>query len=268
MSAPAGALRILAVSPHLDDAAFSAGGLLAALGAAGARVAVATVFTRSVPDPVGVALTGQPDRELAASIDHLALRRAEDLAAMRHLGVHDVHHLDLPEAPHRGYVSTPDLFAGVHQDDGVGLRVQDLLTPLVAAADVVLGPLALGGHADHVIVRDAVRAVAGDRVAWWRDAPYALKLETGLGGRQVPWSAADVTDVLPTKLAACASYSSQLGSHFGGPEGMVSALTRFAALEARRAGLPVERRAERLATPPGLRAPDLWAALVRPARSG
>ncbi len=65
----------LALSPHLDDAAFSAGGTLHALGRAGWRVVVATIFTRSMPEPQGFALRCQTDKGLAPDIDYMALRR-------------------------------------------------------------------------------------------------------------------------------------------------------------------------------------------------
>ena len=112
------AVRVLAVSPHLDDAAFSVGGTLAALAAAGHEVTVVTCFTASVPDPGGFALACQLDKGLPADVDYLALRRAENAAAMAVLGATPVD-LDLPEAPHRGYTSAADLFAGVHPGDDV-----------------------------------------------------------------------------------------------------------------------------------------------------
>ena len=61
-------MRVLAVSPHLDDAAFSVGGTLAALAAAGHQVTVVTCFTASVPDPDGFALACQLDKGLAAGV--------------------------------------------------------------------------------------------------------------------------------------------------------------------------------------------------------
>jgi hypothetical protein len=110
--------QAVAVSPHLDDAVFSAGGTLAALAAAGWRVRVVTCFTASVADPSPFALSTQLDKGLGAEIDYMALRRAEDAAALQRLGAEPVH-LPLPEAPHRGYTSAPDLFAGQHADDDV-----------------------------------------------------------------------------------------------------------------------------------------------------
>ena len=56
----------LALSPHLDDAAFSCGGTLAALAAEGWEVAVATLFTASVEAPTGFALACQTDKGLPA----------------------------------------------------------------------------------------------------------------------------------------------------------------------------------------------------------
>ena len=86
MSAPARGPRVVAVSPHLDDAAFSAGALLAGLAAAGADVCVVTVFTASVPEPRGFALACQTDKGIAPEVDYMALRRAEDDAAVAALG--------------------------------------------------------------------------------------------------------------------------------------------------------------------------------------
>ena len=52
----------LFLSPHLDDVAFSCGGTAAALGRAGWRLVVATVFTASMPAPTGFALACQLDK--------------------------------------------------------------------------------------------------------------------------------------------------------------------------------------------------------------
>ena len=59
----------LALSPHLDDAAFSAGGTLVRLAAGGWQVVMATVFTASVADPQGFALACQLDKGLSAEVE-------------------------------------------------------------------------------------------------------------------------------------------------------------------------------------------------------
>jgi LmbE family N-acetylglucosaminyl deacetylase len=215
-------VRVLAVSPHLDDAAFSVGGTLAALADAGHEVTVLTCFTASVPDPTGFALACQLDKGLPADADYMALRRAEDAAAMAVLGATPVH-LDLPEAPHRGYGSAADLFAGVHEGDGAWRWIAGELE--ARDADLWLAPQALGGHVDHVQV---CRAVAGlDRpVLWWRDSPYVLRDPAAVPAPDLPGGLVGVR--LPQRLdrraEACACYATQLGFQFGGVEAMRSAL--------------------------------------------
>ena len=106
----------LAISPHLDDAVFSCGGTLATLASSGWRVVVATLFTQSVMNPAGFALACQLDKGLDASVDYMALRRAEDADACARLGV-EPHWMALPEAPHRGYESAGALFGPVLPTD-------------------------------------------------------------------------------------------------------------------------------------------------------
>ncbi|MCZ2836349.1 PIG-L deacetylase family protein [Modestobacter sp. VKM Ac-2985] len=215
-------MRVLAVSPHLDDAAFSAGATLAGLADAGHDVTVVTCFTRSVPDPTGFALACQLDKGLPADVDYLALRRAENAAAMAVLDATAVD-LDLPEAPHRGYTSAPDLFAGVHPGDDVWREVAAQLAG--RDADLWLAPQALGAHVDHLQVLRAVAAL--DRpTLWWRDSPYVLRRPDAVPGEALPagLSPVELPQVPARRAEACACYASQLGFQFGGEAGMAAAL--------------------------------------------
>ena len=215
-------MRVLAVSPHLDDAAFSAGATLAALADAGHEVTVVTCFTRSVPDPTGFALACQLDKGLSAGVDYLALRRAENAAATAVLGASPVD-LDLPEAPHRGYTSAPDLFAGVHPGDDVWREVADLLAGLTA--DLWLAPQALGAHVDHLQVLRAVASLDLP-VLWWRDSPYVLRRPDAVPGADLPGGLAtiELPQLADRRADACACYTTQLGFQFGGEAGMRAAL--------------------------------------------
>lgn len=215
-------MKVIAVSPHLDDAAFSVGGTLARLADAGHEVTVLSCFTRSVPDPTGFALACQTDKGLGPEIDYMAVRRAEDEAAMAVLGA-TPRHLDLLEAPHRGYDSAPALFAGALPGDDAWQQVADLLAPMTA--DRWLGPQGLGSHVDHLHVVRAL-AVLGRPVWWWRDAPYVLKEP---GARPSPDLPAGLEPVEPPQDAgrradACACYATQLGFQFGGEAPMRAAL--------------------------------------------
>jgi LmbE family N-acetylglucosaminyl deacetylase len=215
-------VRVLAVSPHLDDAVFSAGASLARLADAGHEVTVLTCFTASVPEPTGFALACQTDKGLAPDLDYMALRREEDRAATGVLGAAPVH-LPLPEAPHRGYGSAPALFAGVRPDDVVWQDVLAALRPY--RADLWLGPQGLGGHVDHLQVVRAVAAL-GRPTLWWRDAPYAVNAPGSAPSPDLPPGLVGL--VLPEDRQrrgdACACYATQLGFQFGGAAGMRAAL--------------------------------------------
>ena len=215
-------MRVLAVSPHLDDAVFSVGATLARLADAGHEVTVLTCFTASVPDPTGFALACQTDKGLPPEVDYLALRREEDRAATAVVGAAPVH-LPLAEAPHRGYGSAPALFAGVRPDD---LAWQDVRAALHARdADLWLAPQGLGGHVDHLQVVRAVAAL-GRPTLWWRDAPYALRQPDAAPSPDLP------AGLLPLSLPqdpgrradACACYVTQLGFQFGSEAAMRAAL--------------------------------------------
>lgn len=228
----------MAVSPHLDDAVFSVGGTLAALAATGWTVRVVTCFTASMPDLSPFALACQLDKGIAADVDYMALRRAEDEAACAVLGVQPVH-LPLPEAPHRGYPDPAALFAGVRADDRAAAALVPALLPHLADADVILAPQALGDHADHRIVTETVAALSPDAL-WWRDVPYVSRQPAASQWRCVPdgvEAGAEIGEHLTRKVAAAASYHSQLGFQFG-QVGVAPLLRNLAAAEAARLGLP------------------------------
>lgn len=232
--------RAVAISPHLDDAVFSAGGTLALLADAGWDVTLVTCFTASVPNPTGFALSTQLDKGLSADVDYLALRRDEDRAAAADLGVVPVH-LPLPEAPHRGYESAPELFAGRRDDDHVAGELAALLVPLLDGADLVLAPQALGDHVDHQVVTTVVASLVDpERLAWWRDVPYVRRHPDAVPAPEVAGSevAVDVTPVLERRVRAARRYVTQTGFQFGGDAHVGPVLDEIARAEGTRLGLP------------------------------
>ena len=229
----------VALSPHLDDAAFSCGGTLATLAQTGWRVVVATVFTASVPDPQGFALACQVDKGLGPEIDYMALRRAEDFGAANALGV-EARHLPFREAPHRGYASAAALFAGVRDEDGIAGDLRPILAALLQAfaPDLVLAPQAIGNHADHVALVRALHALGpAAPVLWWRDFPYVARTKTPaepFGAAMAPLPEYEVRlgpEAVKAKRLACQAYASQIGFQFGGAAGLDARLAEAGASE-------------------------------------
>ncbi|MFH9728111.1 PIG-L deacetylase family protein [Streptomyces sp. NPDC017254] len=187
---------ILVLSPHLDDAVLSCGGLL---GWAGRRapVTVASLFTEAAPPPHTLSArqflkqTGADDAE-----ELYAERRAEDLrvlerldVAWRHAGLVDGLFRRLPR-PRPGTARLTGLLPELahvyptyrlhlsrgrvspHDDEtlrAVGETIDALLPG--TSGGLVLAPLGVGGHADHVLVRTAAER-CGRPVVYYSDFPY------------------------------------------------------------------------------------------------
>lgn len=234
----------LAVSPHLDDAVFSAGGTLAHLARGGWSVVMATVFTASVAEPKGFALACQLDKGLSADVDYMALRRDEDVAAAAYLGIERPVHLPFREAPHRGYGSPPELFGGLGADDRIEFNLADAFETLISQLrpDLILAPQAVGGHVDHVQVVRALRACrSGVRpqapILWWRDYPYTVRTadpKEPLRETFVDFAPRDIRfdpECEARKAKACAAYGTQIGFQFGGVEALAARLKDEGAVE-------------------------------------
>lgn len=236
----------LFISPHLDDAVFSCGATIARLVESGHDVTVLTVFTGNVAFPTGFALECQTSKGIAPDADYMALRRAEDEAALEVLGVSSVVHWSFLEAPHRGYDSPPELFAGIRQGDDMWRDVQSELESLKTGSgkwpfDLTFGPQGLGNHADHLQV---IRALGSfGNVSWYRDTPYALREPDAVPSLLLPLNVkpqatlfGDAT--LFQKVAACCAYESQLGFQFDGAMEAARKLTQFHRAEGQSLGSP------------------------------
>jgi LmbE family N-acetylglucosaminyl deacetylase len=164
---------LVVVSPHLDDAVLSLGGLIGREVAAGRRVEVISCFTAG-PPLESIA----PERRVFG--DYTA-RRAEDERALAVLGASH-RWLDLPERIWR----QPPLARTLHvfrtpptMDDFSQLRaIRAVIGEQIERGVEVYVPLAVGHHVDHVEValaalREVLVRGAFDRVRFYED-PYAL----------------------------------------------------------------------------------------------
>ncbi len=224
----------LFLSPHLDDVVFSCGGLLARLGDRGWRTVMATAFTATILPATGFALACQLDKGLGPEVDYMALRRAEDREAASILGVSDLRWLDLPEAPHRGYGSAPELFGDIRAGDDIWHALAKCLAMLLDEVQpaIVLAPLGLGGHVDHRQMIRAVHAAGAGRVAHYRDTPYAIRDQYARPAFEPgPATTVPIEAQLDRKVRAACAYASQIGFQFGGAAATEEALRVFAISE-------------------------------------
>lgn len=166
---------VLVLSPHLDDAAFSLGPLLAQHSKS-VRFIVATAFSKSVDTPSSFALACQLDKGLSVDDDYMAIRTREDLGWAEAMGVETAYG-ELPEAPHRGYVSAAALFGPLLPETNTRGYLFEWITHLLIQYKPIalLSPMGIGNHVDHILVKETAEHlnIAEVPVYFYKDLPYA-----------------------------------------------------------------------------------------------
>ncbi|RRR77132.1 MAG: PIG-L family deacetylase [Candidatus Viridilinea halotolerans] len=245
------------LSPHLDDAALSCGGLIAHLTAQGHAVLVVTLCSGSPPVNASFSpfVANMHARWALPHAEVVRLRRAEDTEALALLAAEreDLDYLDaiyrMPEA----YTSNERLFGRIAPTDPLEAQLQAPLTELATRypSATFYAPLAIGNHVDHQIAYQTAHTLAsqGIIVAYYEDFPYvaapgALEDRLAVLGNQTAFMpiAHAIDATLAQKLAAIAAYRSQIGMLFGDLAAMNASVMRYAA----RVAPPGSNHGERL----------------------
>lgn len=184
----AGRGRILAISPHLDDAVLSVGATLAQAAQDGGKVTVFTVFAGSAPPPYSPAAERFHARwGLSPTEDAPLRRRNEDIAALGHLGAEHRHGRFLDaiyrKSPDGQWLLRHDGGSTVRQqapvNDDLDAEIKQDIESVIAECEptLVLTCMAIGSHPDHRVTRDATLLAAYERgipLRLWQDLPYAI----------------------------------------------------------------------------------------------
>lgn len=176
---------MLIVSPHLDDAVLSVGGIMERAATDGIDVVAGTIFTADA-DP---SQTMSPIAQELYALWNLGdrpyiVRREEDVAAVASLGARHIHGGMLDAIYRNGntgdvlYPTRASIFSGPSAKDTVGPAIRDLLSGWMRDIKprVVLCPMAVGRHVDHIVTSEALRhADAGEGVSvfLYEDLPYS-----------------------------------------------------------------------------------------------
>lgn len=173
-------MRWIFISTHLDDVILSAGGLIYERTRIGDAVEIWTLVCGFPPDsessPLAQALHSQWGFRSAK--DAIRSRRAEDQQAASVMGA-SVHHFDFLDCIYRRNAAGEWLYPQntfipiCVDDDSLPALMTTALAERLQPDDIVLCPLALGGHVDHVLVRRAVENL-GRPLQYYADFPYLL----------------------------------------------------------------------------------------------
>jgi LmbE family N-acetylglucosaminyl deacetylase len=229
-------MRWIYISPHLDDAVLSCGGLIWEQAQKGAPVEIWTICAGDAPSGSlsGMAKKTHKEWGTGTAEETVLLRRTEDREAASCVGA-GVFHFDTPDCIYR------------HSPRGVLLYTTGVFTPWnpleknlheeIAAAltarlqpdDVLVCPLAIGGHIDHILTRRAVESLRRP-LFYYADIPYLLNRPISL----TPVTAGLTAETHPVSgeglrawRAGIAAYRSQITVLFKTPRRMRVAISRY-----------------------------------------
>jgi len=230
--------RILILSPHLDDAVLSAGGLIDLAVKQQCAVIVGNIFTADARiDEEPSQLVKELHAWWGLGSNPYRVRRKEDAASLALLGA-DVLQGGLLDSIYRMsrrraylYPTRQAVFSAPAIDDPAWKELKLLLAKWLADVrpTVILCPMAVGRHVDHVVTTEALRKNISEQsvdVYLYEDIPYAAGFFPPKFADSVPaarerssWEIGDHVDVavdFAAKFAAVLKYQSQIAEIFPG----------------------------------------------------
>lgn len=214
-------MRWVYLSPHFDDAVLSCGGLIWEQARQGLPVEIWTILAGE--PPAGslsefAAATHKLWGDLDAS-EVLAVRKMEDETAASIVGA-DLVRFDIPDciyrrSPQGQPLYTQTVFAAPHPAEAdLPAQIAAALGSELAEEDMLVCPLALGSHVDHLLVRKAAELLQRP-LHYYVDIPYLFNNAALLSPAVASMEAGhfDISEAgLKAWLEGIGAYKSQLKS--------------------------------------------------------
>lgn len=246
-------MRWIYLSPHLDDAVLSAGGLIFEQTESGIPVEIWTCMSGYPPDLPAHAYSSfaqslHAQWGFSSAVEGIRLRRAEDRKAAALVGA-GVVHFDFLDCIYRRGESGDWLYYDIidpprEEDAEIPSEIARAVSARLTREDVLVCQLSVGSHVDHVLVRQAAELL-GRPVLYDVDIPYLFRTPEELE----PKAAGMLESVHPVTEAGLKSwqeaileYKSQivvLGESFNTPEKAVAAIQSY---WAEREGIPLWKK--------------------------
>lgn len=230
------------VSPHLDDAILSCGGILFEQIKMGDQAAIWTVFAGNPPEGTLTPFAQSLHERWKLPDDAAANRRHEDIAACQEIGALPVH-FNFPDCIYRRFPNTglpviqgeEDLFPNKNpaEVDLIQMIFEQIETELKGHSNFNLClPMSIGGHVDHRITRLALEKTEHD-LYFYADYPYLLKPECHIQQWLLPeWQQIrfEISNPgLEHWKSAIAQYQSQLSTFWSSLDEMEHEIEQYAA---------------------------------------
>ena len=170
-------MRCIYLSPHLDDAVLSAGGLIYDQTHAGISVEIWTFMCGYAPEeavsPFAQLLHGMWG--FSSAEETTRMRRAEDKNAAAIVGA-SVRHFDFLDCIYRRGADGEWLYSDVFlpprpEDAAIPAQIVEAMSPHLQPDDMLICQLSVGSHVDHVLVRQGAELL-GRSLRYDIDVPY------------------------------------------------------------------------------------------------
>ena len=231
-------MHFIYLSPHLDDVALSCGGLVWEQSHAGAPVEVWTICAGDPPEGPLSPFAQSLQKRWQTGLQPSMQRRQEDLASCQLLGA-AAKHFPIPDCIYRQaepgghflYTTEESLTGPLDPAEQPLLqRLRYRLAAELPASSTFVCPLALGGHVDHRLVRQAAELL-NRRLYYYADYPYILQQPEALSNLlQEGWSA-ETYPISPVAMAAwedsVAAHISQVSTFWSSLDEMRLAMLRY-----------------------------------------
>lgn len=167
------------LSPHLDDIAYSCGGLVWQQTQAGNTVEIWTICAGDPPEGALSTLADEHHARWGVGPEAVAIRREEDKQACQILGAVP-RHFQVPDAIYRLhpgrengiYQSFNAVFGSLHPgEQNLVEEISQDLTSILPENAAIVAPLTLGGHVDHRLTL-AVAKKSMKPLLYYADFPY------------------------------------------------------------------------------------------------
>lgn len=244
-------MRWVYLSPHLDDAVFSCGGLIAQQARRGEAIEIWTLCAGDPPDERLSLFAQELHLRWGSASQPTTQRRIEDVTACQIVKA-TPRHFPIPDAIYRRaglnywqslgqepassppefqYSDRDSIFGDLHpaDDDLIETTAARLKSEAYANTRLVC-PLGVGGHVDHRLTIAVARKITR-RLWYYADYPYAGEFFDQIaptipaGWRKMVFALSDAD--FDTWIESMSAYQSQISSFWGNLEDMRAALQLY-----------------------------------------
>lgn len=231
-------MDLIYLSPHLDDAALSCGGLIWEQVKAGNLVEIWTICAGDPPPGEISPFAEELHRRWGTGRDATAQRRNEDIRSCEILGS-KYRHFHIPDAIYRQHPITEE--ALYKSEETLNGQIAESEKSLIKALSteivgflpeypVLVSPITVGNHVDHQVTRAAAERI-NVLLAFYADYPYVEEESNDLSHLLPPGYHSQIHPISENGLKAwedsIAAHQSQISTFWENEQEMRFAITRY-----------------------------------------